>query len=259
LVFAVVVVLVSGLAVILIDAGNMLGLRSQLAGGDLEVGLLYFYLYKDGGPVELVQWFYLAAFTLIAAHLSGRFAAEDGDASRFWLFGAILGILMVLEDTGDVRHLLADVGVHVLPLPSSVARTLIEVAFYALIATPALLAALLYGRLPVDRRPRAALLVPGVVFYAIAAIASATRAIGNWYVHAGHWVHERMMGGNLPAMPDGFWGVADGRDVTAFMMMDFILEESIELMGAAFLLAAAIHMVTHRSRFGPMPSVPLAT
>ena len=98
----------------------------------------------------------------------------------------------------------------------------------------------LYRRIPASVRPPGKLLVPGAVLYAVAATASASRAVNDWYVMAGHRIHTSAFGGRLPLMPDGFWGVEVGGDVTAFLLMDFLVEESIELLGAGFVLAATV-------------------
>ena len=180
--------------------------------------------------------------TLIAAHQSGRWSQEK-DVARFWMAGALLGMLMLAEDMGNVRHLLADIVVQLLPVAEWLARTGAETGFYMLIASPAAVAALLYRRVPASMRPPGRLLLPGVLLYAVAATASASRAVNDWYVLAGHRLHNSAFGGRLPSMPDGFWGVEAGSDVTAFLLMDFLVEESIELMGAAFLLAATVGAV----------------
>jgi hypothetical protein len=234
------VIVCAGSAVLLVDAANVLGLRETLAASDLEIDALYYLMYRDGGPVEIVQWSFISLFVIVSAHLSGRLFEREPVPARFWVCASILGGFMILEDAGNVRHLLADIGVAFLPFRELASRTLVEGTFYAVIATPAFVGAWYYVRMDPERRPPAKLILPGVGAYAVAAIASASRALGDWYVVAGHWVNDTILGSRLPPMADGFWGVADGRDVTAFMIMDFILEESIELMGATLLLAAAV-------------------
>ena len=233
------VVLAGVLAVYLVDAGNLLGLSDRLQESGLEIGVLYYYLYRDGGPIELVQWSFLALMTLTAAYQSGRWSQKK-DVARFWISGALLGMLMLMEDMGNVRHLLADIAAQLLPVPDWLARTVVETGFYLLIASPAVVTALLYRRVPASVRPPGKLLVPGAVLYAVAATASASRAVNDWYVMAGHRIHTSAFSGRLPLMPDGFWGVEVGGDVTAFLLMDFLVEESIELLGAGFVLAATV-------------------
>lgn len=233
------VVVTSALATVLVDVHDIDGLRTALEGGSLETPYLYFHLYVDGGPIELLQWSCLAALIVTAGIHCGARRGIDAAAVRFWFLAAVLFALMLMEDGGNVRHSLADLGVHVLPWSGATSRTLIEVAFYALVGTPAVLAAWTYRSVPAQHRPPLGLAAGGFVAYVLASVTSASRVLGDWYIAAGSWVQRNLIGA-LPPLPDGYWGLEDGADATAFMVMDHIYEESVELLGASLLLAAAL-------------------
>lgn len=236
---AVLVIASAAAATVLIDVHDVGGLRTAFEGSPLEVPYLYYHLYRDGGPLELLQWSSLAALIVTAGIQTGARRGLDPLAVRFWSASAVLAALMLMEDAGNVRHHLADLGVNVLPMADPVARTLVEMAFYLLVATPALVAAWTYRTVAPAHRPPLALAAGGFVAYFLASVASASRALGDWYVAAGTWVQSALLG-RLPPMPDGFWDVASGADVTAFMVMDHLFEESVELLGATLLLSAAL-------------------
>lgn len=256
LVATVVVALVVAAAVTLaVDVHDVFGLRGRLAGSGLEVTYLYFHIYREGGPVEIAQWSLLATLIIAAGFRAGALRATDQVAVRFWLAVAVLGGLMLMEDAGNVRHYLADIGVHMLPMSDPIARTLVEGAFYVLVASPALLAVWLYRYVGPAHRPPLRFAIPGFLAYFTASVASASRVLGDWYMAAGYWVQANVIG-DLPPLPDGVrWGM-DGSDVTAFMVMDLMFEESIELLGAVLLLAAclAVGVPTLGRRMSPSGS-----
>ncbi|MTI93994.1 MAG: hypothetical protein FH749_00690 [Firmicutes bacterium] len=88
------------------------------------------------------------------------------------------------------------------------------------------------------------MLLVGFALYGIAAFSSATRNIGNWYVVVG----ERALnfitaGAELAWSPESIiYHVYS----MSFWFMDFLVEESLELLGAAFLLASLLRFTAHR-------------
>ena len=79
-------------------------------------------------------------------------------------------------------------------------------------------------------------LVAGYIFYGIAAVCSATRNIGNWYAVVGEMVLDSITTGAEISWSGG--SVIYFRDPLGFWFMDYVVEESLELLGAAFLASA---------------------
>ena len=75
-------------------------------GGPAAALPLWARLFNDG-PVEWSQWFLLATTVLVSAYLSSRLHAL-GDTLRgaFFLLFAVGAALMLLEDAGDIRHVI---------------------------------------------------------------------------------------------------------------------------------------------------------
>ncbi len=75
------------------------------------------------------------------------------------------------------------------------------------------------------------LFLSGYFFYGLAAFASASRHIGNWYAVVGTKILDFIISGRELS-----WSASS----LGFFFMDLVVEESMELMGATFLLAAVL-------------------
>lgn len=201
--------------------------------------------FGEGGPVEMVQWLFLSAAAGMAFHIHGRLAAEkvagtagyDNTARIFWLLMGIAFMLMVVEDAGNPRHWLRhffwEFAGDDLGMISE------RVYFIALGSIP--LAALVFFGRPVLKLPWPRnFLLAGYFFYAIAAGGSAIRY--HWYESAGNLFYVRILKESLPPLALGNEGIG-------FWLMDYLAEESLELIGAVLLTATAASFLRSAKRF----------
>lgn len=220
----------------LIDVYNVLGSRDALE-ARMTVPKTWVHLFREGNPTEWLQWTALGATALVSARLGGRLAAAGQyGAASFWAIFGVAAVLMLIEDAGNPRHRLANYGESMFGVPS----TATELVYFAALASVPLYALLRYGRHVWSTLTTRRYLIAGVVFYGIAGGASGTRAIGSWYTEIGTAFDQRLLGGRL--LRWDFLG-----ESTGFWLMDWLVEESLELMGAACLCAAAVACLT-RSR-----------
>lgn len=68
----------------------------------------------------------------------------------------------------------------------------------------------------------------------------------HWYDTLGHWVHHGLLGGAMRI-------TEIGGHSHYFWLMDFLIEESLELAGATLLAAAAVHFSAEFSRHQASP------
>lgn len=197
---------------------------------------LFPHLFNDR-PVEWTQWILLALAIAAAAYLAGRLQAEDrAGASRFFFLLAIGLGFMLIEDAGDVRHTISGyardmIGYEILGLHHAVVT---HVPYYAALAAVPVYAVLRYGRHPwVSVRTRF-YLGGGVLLYAVAALASSLAFLDDFYVGLGAWVDRVLLGGRLP-VPGRI-----ARSGAHFMLVDSVIEESVELLAVAMMLAAIL-------------------
>lgn len=202
--------------------------------------LLWFAVFNEWGPTEVLQWSFLLATAILGSRLGLRLRRQGNKpASTFWWLIAVTGILLALEDALTLRHHLAHFTMGLAGVEGRhPVRTGTELAYYAAIASVPIYALLRYWRVPWESPARWYLLT-GFVAYGVAAVASASRDVGAWYVRLGTSIDEAT-GGRLGA---GFVQTLPDRPV-GFYIVDFIFEESLELMAAAFLLAAVLAFST---------------
>ncbi len=209
-------------AVYAVDVAGVAGLGERLDAP------LWAHLFLEGHLTELLQWAVLGAAVLTAGRLSGHLRAtgQRGDAS-LWLLMALAFVLILIEDAGNVRHTLRDYGEAVLGIPGFVTNALVLSAIAAL---PLCALALHWRRVWAVRRGRGYLLA-GFVTYGLAGGMSATGAL--WYPRAGALLDAVLFGGRLP--------VYDLVDIAHhYLVMDLMVEESVELLGAGLFLAGAV-------------------
>ena len=205
------------------------------------IPLLWFHLFGEGSLTEIFQWTALATSFLISTycHISLKVKGKKEIAYFFFLVGTGV-LLMFLEDTLNIRHkfgiYLGEVaGYSYLRNPVKIAT---EFLFYTLIGTLMVFPLWKYWRfLSLSRRTKTILII-GYSSYFIASVASASRYLMSWYDLVGgafisflplqNVTAWEMAANNLEQTemyPLGFW------------LMDYLFEESIELVGAGFLLA----------------------
>lgn len=218
-----------------IDVANLGGLRDIVTSrSELPV---WAHLFQQNGPIEWAQWVLLAATMVMAARLGGRLATlgERSDA-RFWTLLGVGTALMVVEDAGDPRLAMADYGESLLGIPG----ILVELVYFAALGSVLLYALLRYGRGPLGEIRTRRYLLAGFVAYGVSTLSSGTRHIGDWYSTVGDALFGPLVGDRLVAFElQGY--------STGYWLLDFAVQESIELVGAAGLCAAAL-AATRRAR-----------
>lgn len=217
--------------------------------------LLWYPLFSEGRAVEIGQWTLLFMSMLLAAHwwLSRRRSGSSHDRLPFLvLTGALL--LMLVEDSLNLRHVVADDYLPFLhaQLPgteSFVTRLTWELSFYSA------LSAMMLGSITTlvlryrPRRATFAWLVLAFGVYGSVAFGSAMRRVGEWQERLGGWLMERLGLYDLPHWQDALASVERSREnsenftfTLEYLLVDHLVEESVELIAASLLLAALLSL-----------------
>ncbi|QOC23435.1 hypothetical protein IC757_04640 [Wenzhouxiangella sp. AB-CW3] len=181
---------------------------------------------------------------------------SQAQRSLYWAIGltVIALVWMYLEDSQNIRHALSVwMGEAVwaydpesIEWRRSLIRTLVELTVYALMGAVALSGLVLLLMHTGVRHTGGRCLVVGVVVFGVAAAASATRNVGDWYARAGdvlfHWVAA------TGTVEHDSTRVAFLEDPVGFWFFDFVIEESLELIGAACLCAGLVWIYSNRER-----------
>ncbi len=182
---------------------------------------LWWHAFRNRGPVEWMQWVFLSLTLLYAAALSGVYwEKRDRGAQIFWGLIAFSFLLMLIEDTGDPRHLMAHYGYNYL----GISKMKVEGIFYLFIAGPIIYGFLRFWKVPFSFPQTRLYLVTGGLMYALAASASVFRNQGDFYINIGERLSLYLVNGTVPG----------------FFFMDFVLEETIELLAASLFFAGVL-------------------
>ncbi|SCZ08400.1 hypothetical protein [Alkaliphilus peptidifermentans] len=210
-----------------IDIRNIFNLQRYIQRFDR--GFLWFQLFKEAQITEMLQWTFLGASVLLCGFIWGKLSGKGSKyTAKFFMFLGIGLAIMFMEDAGNVRHNIKEYTYFFFGRGQTVA-TLTELAFYSVLGAIMMFAIIKYGTYIWHSKKTRFYLIIGFVSYGVISIASATRDINDWYLKTGDWLHQVVLNN---AMAERFYGSV------GFFLMDFLIEESVELIGASALFTA---------------------
>lgn len=252
IIFIVTILLValSFLLFYLIDLRNFLGTRDLLFSADRRS---FFFSYqpfffqhwgRNSGIAEIIQYSFLGVGVLIAGFCSGFLYKKEKRLSKFWLIMSISLLLMLLQDAGELRHVPMSYAMWAFgEVDQGIAGTLVELAYFAIMGGVPLYALIKYWKdISSYVRSKYYLLI-GFVFYALAGglsfFGTAFEGLfeGNLYSLLGEYFYDFALSIGDDAVVT-IWEETSFN--VRFFLMDSLLEENIELIGAGALLAAVL-------------------
>lgn len=253
LLFGVTYLVAAWSAVILIDVFNVAGIRSSLA-GRLELPMVWYHLFREGGASEMLQWTAFAATALVASQHAGWLASQPTDSSqvtrefRFLTLLSVAMLLMLIEDAGNPSHRVAEYVMSVLGDDSYLIEVSARLPVFILIGAVPVYAFVKYWPSVGFGRPGGGLLLAGFIAYGVATFFSVpANMLFDFYPRMGRLVTETLFGGRMLAIErTAAWQLRFGaEEFTGTLLMDFAVEESIELLGGVFFLAGVLTLSGH--------------
>lgn len=190
-------------------------------------------MFNEGGPVEHLQWLTLSLAAVISIAGAALLEASDRQRASFfrWMGAALL--LMLIEDAGNSSHFVRGVITTLQPeIPSTVGR----LPVFVVIGLVALVAGFKGWRLFTGAPGFRGALLAGYVSYATAALMLIPLQVLSLYARVGEAIMSSGPGEWIRPMREPAWGAEV--DNTGKVFLDLAVEESLELLGAAFLLTA---------------------
>ncbi len=222
---------------------------------DMRFGVLWFELFSEGRVIERVQWGLLGLACLTALFARFSLSATNGDpaVATTALAGGLA--LLLLEDSINLRH----VGAYLLlqrfddgAIGASVLRGGFELVYFGLLALMMIAPLVVFARSRVLGRATRRWLFAAYAVYAFAGLFSVSRnlgADGGLQGTFGAWLIDRLDLLSRPNWLDAKTAFSehlsenDGANGSfGYLLVDHLVEESVELI-AAGLLASAIAMM----------------
>jgi hypothetical protein len=250
----IVFLLISMSAFYLIDLRNVFGLRDAL----FELKPVYFYYTyypfffqhwgRNSGAAEIFQWLFLAISVLMAAFVSGRIKPGNKNLIKFWGLMSLAFVFMILEDAGDLRHTFMSYIQVIFDEPDQGwGGTSFELLYFAFLGGLPLYALMRYGWKELADFGRTRIyVITGFVFYFLASSLSffGTALSGlldkDLYTLAGEKFYLLCLKIGDAGLAERWeaWESVNWQLPIGFFLMDSLLEESLELIGAsAFAIA----------------------
>jgi len=206
-----------------------------------NVPLLWFHAFRDASPTEYIQWSLLGLSILLIIILGGLQLKVRAKFPWMWILLFVGLTFMLIEDITDARHYIGSffaeyvfqVDHTALDWQTGSWKSLIEISIYFLLGSIMIVSLIIILRDKKLSLSGKKMLITGYFFYGAASVSSATRHLGSWYMKAGDVLVNFINSGMTMKVEDSFQ-----REYLGYHFMDFVIEESLELLGATFIAAA---------------------
>ncbi len=240
------------IASIAVDLFDLFGLREPIT-DRLQFPFLWFALFHW---LEVLQWPVQGAVILICGINAGlAWRSEDRDARAMHLVLGVGVILMLVEDAGNVRHIIRHYlnrALHADAGDFSLLISLVELGYFAVIGLVMMFAFVRYWRVWwCNFQARTGFLV-GIVCYGVATVSSwlghafrgQFEGFRDLYTLAGTRLLEVVyrLAPDYQAILEASPNLVYGTPIQ-FVVMDHVYEESVELIGAFGLLAGVLALM----------------
>ena len=229
-----------------LDVRGLFGYTDSLVRQDYLIPFFWYHFFADAQTVEIPQWIALSFCVLTCGFIAGKESEKKRFAnSRFFILIGLGLCIMVLEDAGNFRHVISHYASlffnqHGLRSPI---KTLTELSIYFTLGLLMVFPILRYLKGLNLNKKALSLLFGGYTSYFLASAMSATRNIFTWYDKAGEFLIN-----NLPLSTPVIWERTAsslenhaGYFPLGYYFMDFLIEESLELIGASLLLGFLLY------------------
>lgn len=244
----------SYLAFYLIDLHNIFGLRDVLFN---TKGYYFYFTYRpfffqhwgrNSGIAEIFQYLFLGGAAMTSAFIAGTRRNVSKRQFKFWLLLAISFTLMLLEDAGDLRHVfMSYIQAIFVEAEQSWAGSSFELLYFGFLGGLPLYTLIRYGGFLKRFKKTRTYLIIGFIFYFLAGslsfIGTAFSKVfdQNLYSQVGQHMYNFSLSIGDADLPK-VWAdwQANSNFPIDFFLMDSLVEENLEIIGASALLAAVV-------------------
>lgn len=228
------------------------GLKTWIEQTRSTYPLFWIYAFTEASPTENVQWSMLAACIILCTVYIVMNKKAQIPVSWGWKFLLFGLVWMIIEDFYNIRHKTVDFirdSFDVSPglrIGFVSMRGLVEITLYAILGAIMIVALAFILKEASASWTGKKYLVTGYAFYFVASFCSATRGIGNWYTRLGNAILDHLSVDWAERVTHHIF-----RGRVGFYFVDFVFEEPLELLGAAFIAAALVAFIAHHCLLVP--------
>ncbi len=255
---SILVVILSFLLYYLIDLHNIFGLRDYLFSIDKNhfsfFGQSFFFRHwgRNGGLAEIIQFLLLLGSVITSSFIAAYNKFTNKKIYFFWLLMTIAFGLMLIEDAGEIRHTLRYYfQLFFNETAQGTYGTFFEFIYFFLLALIPISALIFYGGFLKKFKKTRIYFVIGFSFYFLASILSHFGTIflnkENFYDLVGVWFYNfsvKISGPDLAYL----WESVELKSFISHYLMDSLVEENIEIIGASAFLAASISFLNNNNK-----------
>ncbi|MCH8551354.1 MAG: hypothetical protein LAT62_05415 [Natronospirillum sp.] len=249
---AVVCLLAMWVAVVVVDFLNLGELQHQvIAITNSGLPLLWYWLFREGQLVEMVQWLLLGCSAVAMFFTFRQLRSVADQTTQIAMIILCFGLtLMLVEDSMNFRHVMASIVfipwlTDVSNLTSTEVRMIWELTFYLVLAICMAVPVWLFWKARILSAGTIVWLVPAYGVYGLVGFGSALRRLGSWQERLGEHIIHRFSLLELPAWSQSnellfnhpIW-TPPSANYLGYLLVDHLFEESIELIAAILLFVA---------------------
>ena len=221
-------------AIVLFDVYNLFGVRSFLEASGLGAPAVWYHLFSARSPTEYLQIFLLGLFALSCVYISGRTTElAQNRAGYFWFMIGLFALILLIEEGADLSRRYQTIMEIIMPGAPFFSSRALVFSIYMLIG---LIPLVLYFKDIYAHKKPFFYLVAGYIVYGFAGIQSVfLNFIGLSRVDFGMFIFYDLLGGVLHFPLNE---VYSSKEYIAFLFVDYVIEEPLELLAICFLLCS---------------------
>ncbi len=262
-IFSLLAVIFSLLAFYFIDLQNIFSWRDKLFATKSDY---FFFSYRpfffhhwgrNSGIAETIQFLMLGFSAVGSAYLAGQYRSKDKKMFKFWSIMSLGLLLMLLEDAGNLRHtFMSYIQAIFQEAEQGLAGTGFELLYFGVLGGIPLYALIRYGGVLGKIKKAKNYILTGFVFYFLAGglsfIGTAFSKLidKNFYTILGEKLYSLSLklGDDQVAVIWENWEATNWRFPIGFFLMDSLIEENLEIIGAGAFLAGVISFLIYKKR-----------
>jgi len=227
------------IAILLFDVFNAFGVRSVLEAADLGAPAVWYHLFSARSPTEYLQCLLLGLLLLTSVFISGRLTGlKQNRLGCFWFIVGILALILLIEEGADFSRRYQTIMEHIIPGAPFISGRAFIFSIYMLIA---LVPVVKYFKDIYAYKKSFWYLVTGYLVYGFAGIQSVFLGFfGLSRTPLGLFLFYDLLNGVLHFPLSEHYPT---KDIIAFLFVDYVIEEPIELLALCLLLCSIFSFI----------------